>query len=117
MGTGREGVPLFRSERPRADGRLKLSRFITTAKASVRRDWNPWREMRMNGVSEEIIRQRAHAIWEAQGRPDGHDLEHWEQAVRELSNGSSTPLQAPKAAAATVARPKTVRQRQGEDRK
>jgi DUF2934 family protein len=73
--------------------------------------------MRMNGVSEEIIRQRAHAIWEAQGRPDGHDLEHWEQAVRELSNGSSTPLQAPKAAAATVARPKTVRQRQGEDRK
>jgi hypothetical protein len=72
--------------------------------------------MRMTGVSEEIIRLRAHAIWEAQGRPDGHDLEHWEQAIRELNNGSSTPLQS-KAAAATAARPKTVRQRQDEERK
>src|SRR4029078_2883100 len=114
MGTGREGVPLFRSERPRADGRLKLSRFITTAKASVRPDWTPWREMRMNGISEEIIRQRAHAIWEAQGRPDGHDQEHWEQAVRELRTGSSTPMTPPaalKLPAAKTAEPKTVRQR------
>jgi hypothetical protein len=70
--------------------------------------------MRMNGISEEIIRQRAHAIWEAQGRPDGHDQEHWEQAVRELRNGSSTPMTPPaerKLAAAKAAEPKTVRQR------
>ena len=42
-------------------------------------------------VDEAIIRQRAHAIWEAQGRPDGQHLDHWEQARRELLNGSSTP--------------------------
>ena len=68
----------------------------------------------MNRISEEIIRQRAHAIWEAQGKPDGHDLEHWEQAVRELRNGSSTPLAlpaAPKLAAAKAAAPKSVRQK------
>jgi hypothetical protein len=68
----------------------------------------------MNRISEEIIRQRAHAIWEAQGKPDGHDLEHWEQAVRELRNGSSTPLAppaTPKLASAKAAAPKTVRQK------
>jgi hypothetical protein len=45
----------------------------------------------MTMVDEGIIRQRAHAIWEAQGKPDGQHLEHWEQARRELLNGSSTP--------------------------
>jgi hypothetical protein len=34
---------------------------------------------------EDLIRQRAYALWEAQGKPDGHDKEHWEQAERELS--------------------------------
>ena len=48
----------------------------------------------MTAISEDIIRQRAHAIWEAQGRPHGQEQEHWEQAVRELMNGSSTPLSA-----------------------
>jgi hypothetical protein len=71
----------------------------------------------MNGVSEEIIRQRAYAIWEAQGRPDGQDLEHWEQAIRELRNGTSTVLRSPKAAVAVAASSKTVRQRQREQNK
>jgi hypothetical protein len=73
-----------------------------------------YEEMReMNGISEEIIRQRAHAIWEAQGKPDGHHLEHWEQAVRELMNGSSTLMTPPagRLAAAKAAEPKAVRQR------
>lgn len=30
------------------------------------------------------IRERAHAIWEQEGRPDGRELEHWERAEREL---------------------------------
>lgn len=38
---------------------------------------------------EEKIRQRAHEIWEREGRPDGsHDL-HWHQAVEELEAESS----------------------------
>jgi hypothetical protein len=34
---------------------------------------------------EEMIRARAQAIWEAEGRPEGRAQDHWEQAERELS--------------------------------
>jgi hypothetical protein len=30
------------------------------------------------------IRERAHEIWEREGRPDGRAEEHWSQAEREL---------------------------------
>lgn len=33
------------------------------------------------------IRERAHAIWEARGRPQGQDLEHWLLAEMEMSSG------------------------------
>jgi hypothetical protein len=29
------------------------------------------------------INQRAYALWEAEGRPDGRGSEHWQQAARE----------------------------------
>jgi hypothetical protein len=35
----------------------------------------------------EDIRRRAHAIWEAEGRPDGREKEHWAQA--EAAGGSA----------------------------
>jgi hypothetical protein len=35
-------------------------------------------------VSEKI-RQRAHELWEAEGRPEGRELEFWLLAERELS--------------------------------
>ena len=38
----------------------------------------------MASVDEERIRIRAHEIWETEGRPQGRDREHWEQACREL---------------------------------
>lgn len=33
---------------------------------------------------EEQIRQRAHQLWEQEGRPEGREAEHWEQAAREF---------------------------------
>ncbi|HUO93156.1 MAG TPA: DUF2934 domain-containing protein [Rhizomicrobium sp.] len=33
---------------------------------------------------EQRIRERAHAIWEAEGRPDGCEKEHWQRACHEL---------------------------------
>jgi len=33
---------------------------------------------------DEKIRQRAFELWYGQGRPDGRDREHWEQASREM---------------------------------
>jgi Protein of unknown function (DUF2934) len=41
----------------------------------------------------ERIRQRAHGIWEEEGRPQGLDLTHWlraEREVRESLNASSS---------------------------
>ncbi len=33
---------------------------------------------------EERIRIRAHEIWERQGKPEGRNDEHWDQARREI---------------------------------
>ncbi len=33
---------------------------------------------------EQKIRDRAYEIWVEQGRPEGHEGEHWSQAAREL---------------------------------
>lgn len=30
------------------------------------------------------IRQRAHELWEAEGRPAGRELQHWLEAEREI---------------------------------
>jgi hypothetical protein len=32
---------------------------------------------------DEIIRRRAYALWEAEGRPEGREREHWQQAESE----------------------------------
>ena len=31
------------------------------------------------------IAQRAHALWEKRGRPQGQDIEHWLEAERQLT--------------------------------
>jgi hypothetical protein len=61
--------------------------------------------------TEIAVRERAYAIWEAAGRPQGRDRDHWFQAVRELSMpaipapGAVTRLrQAAKAAAKSATR-------------
>ena len=40
---------------------------------------------------DDRIRQRAHEIWEQQGRPEGRQEEHWAQARREIEAGSGPP--------------------------
>ena len=34
---------------------------------------------------EAAIRERAYAIWEAEGRPHGKDLDHWHRAEAEIN--------------------------------
>jgi hypothetical protein len=47
---------------------------------------------------EDEIRKRAREIWEKEGRPEGRDIAHWEQAKAELEGeavggkGESIPL-------------------------
>ncbi|MEJ6844738.1 DUF2934 domain-containing protein [Sinorhizobium fredii] len=46
----------------------------------------------MENYREELIRRRAYAIWEQEGRPEGQELRHWEQAAREMQGqGASNP--------------------------
>lgn len=40
----------------------------------------------MDGNSSDEIRERAYRIWDAEGRPEGKEKEHWERAERELSS-------------------------------
>ena len=36
----------------------------------------------MLDAREERIRAKAHELWEADGKPEGRDREHWEQAAK-----------------------------------
>lgn len=46
----------------------------------------------MNPNHQELIRDRAYALWEADGMPDGKDKEYWAKAERELSDESELDL-------------------------
>ncbi|WP_245214876.1 DUF2934 domain-containing protein [Roseomonas indoligenes] len=37
------------------------------------------------------IRERAHAIWEGEGRPEGRHAEHWQQAEQEMGSAGRQP--------------------------
>ncbi len=52
---------------------------------------------------EQLIRDRAYAIWQREGRPAGRESEHWQAAAREIEEelGSSGGAKEPSAAAAT----------------
>jgi hypothetical protein len=34
--------------------------------------------------TEDEVRERAHAIWLAEGKPEGREVDHWMRARREL---------------------------------
>ena len=53
--------------------------------------------------SEDHIRVRAYHLWEANGRPDGRDLEFWEQA-RETIFDDGSPAKKRSTAASAVAK-------------
>jgi hypothetical protein len=38
---------------------------------------------------DKLVRDTAYAIWEAEGRPDGRDSEHWRLAEERVSRGET----------------------------
>jgi hypothetical protein len=44
-----------------------------------------------NSNPEDMIKVRAYAIWEDEGRPDGQHLEHWRRASEEMSAAAAPP--------------------------
>lgn len=43
----------------------------------------------MTFTTDEDVRVRAYHLWEADGRPDGRDLEFWARAQQSLGNGQN----------------------------
>jgi hypothetical protein len=65
----------------------------------------------MSVMQASIISERAYAIWERQGRPNGQALDHWLQAEAELKDAApahSPADQSPSAAAVADESPKAV---------
>ena len=72
--------------RRKADLFRRIKRFILDSQA-VRAIGELVSEFEMTAEQLERrqrIRQRAHEIWVAQGRPQGRDVENWLKAEREL---------------------------------
>ncbi len=39
-----------------------------------------------HATREQAIRERAYAMWEDEGRPDGRELDHWHRAEAEIDS-------------------------------
>ena len=45
----------------------------------------------MASDDNELIKQRAYAIWEQEGRPHGREAEHWNRAKKEMHGLEDVP--------------------------
>ena len=45
----------------------------------------------ITGKDDRRIRERAYALWERDGRPEGRHIEHWQQAAREVAGEDAAP--------------------------
>ena len=59
----------------------------TEAKARVSRTagHKPGASARHEGDLQQRIQQRAYQLWESEGRPEGREQAHWQEAQRELT--------------------------------
>ncbi|MFC0202055.1 DUF2934 domain-containing protein [Paracoccus rhizosphaerae] len=64
----------------------------------------------MNEERTQRVRDRAHALWEQAGRPEGQDAQHWSQAEQEIAAEEEAQSSAPagKAAVRRGRKPKDV---------
>ena len=57
------------------------------------------------------IAKRAYSIWEAEGRPDGRDIDHWLRAEAEIDGRDAKPGDEPPVSPVEPRRPTTGRAR------
>jgi hypothetical protein len=57
----------------------------TKARASTIAGHKPAASGRHEGDLQQRIQQRAYQLWESEGRPEGREQAHWQQAQRELT--------------------------------
>lgn len=46
----------------------------------------------MTEKDEDLIKKRAYALWESEGRPEGRHDEHWSKAYQEFANTENTSV-------------------------
>ncbi|KQR77964.1 DUF2934 domain-containing protein [Rhizobium sp. Leaf341] len=46
----------------------------------------------MTEKDEDLIKKRAYALWESEGRPEGRHDEHWSKAYQELATTENTSV-------------------------
>lgn len=64
--------------------------------------------MNGNSPTDADIARKAYALWEAEGRPEGRDIAHWHQAIRDVTEPVILPIPdspAPEIAAAEASVP------------
>ena len=49
----------------------------------------------MESDKEELIRRRAYALWEKEGRPAGRHDDHWQRASKEMHGLEDAPQHTP----------------------
>ena len=49
-----------------------------------------WIGMGKKPPTEDDIRKRAYLLWDRDGRPDGHSIDYWLQAARELEDEATS---------------------------
>lgn len=52
-------------------------------------------EIDMESSKEDLIRRRAYALWEKEGRPQGRHDHHWRQAQEEMHGLEDVPQHMP----------------------
>lgn len=57
----------------------------TKARATRTAAREPEAGLRHEGDLQQRIQQRAYQLWESEGRPEGREQAHWQQAQRELT--------------------------------
>lgn len=61
------------------EGGIESRRLVALARVNMQ-----IAEGLLRGQTKKLIEERAHEIWEAEGRPEGRDLDHWTQAEQEV---------------------------------
>lgn len=65
----------------------------------------------MNGELESKIRERAHSLWEREGKPRGKHLEHWLRAKSEIAAEFERQKAAGKRSSASAPAPRAPKKR------
>jgi hypothetical protein len=89
-GSKRSSAPYDEEAKARPDKRQseeEIGEAMETQQAAVRRGVET--EQRSSSPSRERIAERAHTIWEREGRPEGREDEFWFRAESELKDERS----------------------------